>query len=176
MRRHDGFYLRSSFGLGPLWGDFDLAEAGEPNLKASGSSVGFDLLIGGSPNPGFALGGGVMASWLLSADFEQDGDPVEDRTLTSGLLGVFVDGFPSDVGGWHLGALVGAGVQNLDDDGDDDTTIGVGGSAWGGYDQWVADDFSVGGLMKFTAIRSSGDSDTRAGSATLSFMFSALYH
>src|SRR5690606_99196 len=91
MRRHDGFYLRTSFGFGLLWGDFDLAVPGEPNLKANGSAVGFDLLIGGSPSPGFSIGGGFMGSWLLSADFDQNGDPAEEHTLGSGLVGVFVD-------------------------------------------------------------------------------------
>ena len=67
-------------------------------------------------------------------------------------------------------------MQTLGDDGQDDTSLGVGGSVWAGYDQWVADELSVGGQLKFEAIRSSGDSDTRAGTAVLSFMFSALYH
>lgn len=150
---------------------------GEPNLKASGSAIGFDLLVGGSPSPGFSIGGGFMGNWLLSADFDQNGDPAEEHTLGSGLIGVFVDGFPQDTGGWHLGGLVGLAGQTLSNNGEDEETGGFGGSIWGGYDQWVASDFSVGGLVKFTAIRSSGsDSDVRAGSATLNFMLTALYH
>jgi hypothetical protein len=180
FHNHDGFYLRTNFGLGLLWGGFTAAEPADQSLDANGSGIALDLLIGGSPSPGLAIGGGLIGNWLFGAEFEdEDGGTRTDHDVTSGLIGVFIDGFPQPTAGWHLGGLVGLGGHTLTHDGIADQTGGFGGAIWGGYDQWVGDDFSVGGLLRFTAMRSTGEkdgSDVSASTASLGLTFSALYH
>lgn len=178
FHNHDGFYLRANFGYGLLWGGFDVDAPGAPELDASGSGIGLDLLIGGTPSPGFVLGGGILSSWSFSVDFESEGASTTRHDLGSSLIGVFVDGFPQSTGGWHLGGLVGLATQTLSNDGVVDDTLGFGGAAWAGYDQWVGPDWSVGGLLRFSAARTFGekDYDVSASTATLNLMFTALYH
>ncbi len=171
---HDGFYLRANFGYGSLWGSY---ETDTTDFDASGSGIGFDVLVGGSPSPGFVIGGGIISTLLFSADFDPN---AADSDITTGMVGVFVDGFPQVTGGWHLGGLIGVGGQTLSEDDVVDKAGGFGGAVWGGYDQWVGDDFSVGGLLRFSAMRSTGEAnagnDVTAATGTLSLMFTALYH
>lgn len=178
FHNHDGFYLRASFGYGFLWGGFDVDAPGAPELDASGSGIGLDLLIGGTPSPGFVIGGGILGAWSFSVDFESEGADTTRHDLGSSLIGVFVDGFPQSAGGWHLGGLVGLATQSLSNDGVVDDTAGFGGAVWTGYDQWVGSDWSVGGLLRFSAARTFGekDVDVSASTATLNLMFTALYH
>ncbi len=171
---HDGFYLRANFGYGWLWGSYD---TDAQDFDASGSGIGFDVLVGGSPSPGFVVGGGLISNLLFSAEFDPE---AADSDITTGLVGVFVDGFPQVSGGWHLGGLIGVGGQTLSDDDLIDRAGGFGGAVWTGYDQWVGDDFSVGGLVRFSAMRSTGEqdggNDVTAATGSLTFMFTALYH
>ncbi|MND09754.1 hypothetical protein D3C83_333300 [compost metagenome] len=52
---------------------------------------------------------------------------------------------------------------------------------FGGYDAWVADEFAVGGLLRFSAAVARSEDD-RTGrkldstSTALTLMFTALYH
>jgi hypothetical protein len=120
-----------------------------------------------------------MGNWLFSSEFTEDGEGTSQHDVTSGLVGVFVDGFPVPSGGWHLGGLIGLGGHTLSQDALVDSTGGFGGAIWAGYDQWVGDDFSVGGLLRFTAMRSTGeenDLDLTASTASLAILFTALYH
>lgn len=175
---HDGFYLRTNFGLGTLWGGFTTDEPGERHLDAGGSGIALDLLVGGSPSPGLTLGGGLIGNWLFGAQFDEDGADSSSHDMSSGLVGVFIDGFPRPTDGWHLGGLVGLGGHTLSSNGVADKTGGFGGAVWGGYDQWVGDNFSVGGLLRFTAMRSTGTkdgTDVAASTASLGLMFTALY-
>ncbi|HEX2732294.1 MAG TPA: hypothetical protein VHM70_11830 [Polyangiaceae bacterium] len=178
FHRHDGFYLRTNFGLGTLWGGFTTTGTADRHLDAGGSGIGVDLLVGGSPSPGFSIGGGLVGNWLFGAKFDEDGANSTSHDMSSGLVGVFVDGFPRPTGGWHLGGLLGLGGHTLNQGGVASKTGGFGGAIWSGYDQWVGDNFSVGGMLRFTAMRSTGTKsgdDIAASTATLSLMFTALY-
>lgn len=174
---HDGFYVRGNFGYGFLWGSYD--RDGEEPISADGSGIAIDLLIGGAPSPGFIVGGGLVGAWLFAADFEQDGQRTSSHDVGAGLLGVFVDGYFNPSDGWHLGGLLGLGGQTLSSDAVTDSTAGFGGAIWAGYDQWVGDDFSVGGLLRFTLMRSTGNDDDNedvtANTGSLSLMFTAVY-
>jgi hypothetical protein len=178
FHQHDGFYLRTNFGLGTLWGGFTTNAANNERLDASGSGLALDLLVGGSPNPGLTIGGGLIGNWSFNTEFKADGADATNHDVASGLIGVFIDGFPQPTAGWHLGGLVGLGGHTLSHDGVADQTAGFGGAIWGGYDQWVGDNFSVGGMLRFTAMRSTGEKDGRdvaANTASLGLMFTALY-
>jgi hypothetical protein len=79
----------------------------QPPVDVSGNGMAIDLLIGGTPTPGLAFGGGLIGNWSFGAEYEREGLDIPSRDYQDGTLGVFVDGFPSDTGGWHIGGLVG---------------------------------------------------------------------
>ncbi len=175
---HDGFYLRANFGYGTTFGSFDDEGRNNADVDVSGSGLGIDLLIGGSPSPGFALGGGIIGNYNFIADFEGDGTTV-DADMQSAIIGVFVDGFPQASGGWHVGGLIGLAGVTVSEDATVDRSGGIGGAVWGGYDAWVGDDFAVGGLLRFAAARTAGEDeplDVSASHGNLTLMFTALYH
>src|SRR5687768_3991362 len=57
FRQHDGFYLRIGGGLGALGADFDRAGF---DASSGGTSLELEALVGGSPSPGLAIGGGLL--------------------------------------------------------------------------------------------------------------------
>src|SRR5262245_8488410 len=67
--QHEGFYMRLGGGFGYLAAN---AETDTIDLESSGVTLDFEALAGGSPGPGFAIGGGVLGSLQLSGDWESD--------------------------------------------------------------------------------------------------------
>lgn len=178
---HDGFYLRANLGLGGLSTSYDLGA--DEHVDAGGVALDLDLLVGGSPSPGLAIGGGLLTSTAPSAGFEWDETDLGDGRLNMVLLGVFVDGFPNPKRGFHLGGLLGVAGQtskfNSDGEGLKDTyeTAGFGGAAWIGYDWWVAAEWSMGLQFRLAgAISSSEDDDVDAAAFNSSLMFTTVYH
>ena len=177
---HDGFYFRASVGLGSLGANYDDEHPSGRDLSGSGFSLGGDVMIGGTPSVGLALGGAVLAQGAVSAEFDRGRrSPNEDRSLSLIVVGPFVDGFPVPNKGWHIGGLAGFAVSHIEESPDDGITrtLGVGGSFWFGHDFWVADEWSVGPLFRLTGTLTR-DSDTDANASTLSllFLFSVLRH
>jgi hypothetical protein len=180
-RMHDGFYLRLNGGIGFVGATFadGSDDAGDVSLR--GSDMALDLLVGGSPSPGVALGGGLFANLLLAAHVEQDGSELRDRDVGILVIGPFIDGFPNPKKGWHLGGSLGLGIANMAEmgpSGDTSRTGGFGALAWGGYDAWIGDDWCVGGLMRLGLTRTTErDHGARiaATSRSLTLMFTALY-
>lgn len=181
LRIHDGFYLRLNAGVGFVGARFDDGRDATGDVLLDGSDMALDLLVGGSPSPGVTLGGGVFMNLLLAADAEQDDNDLTSRDVGILLVGPFIDGFPNPKKGWHLGGTLGLAVANMDDmgpRGDVSRTAGFGAAAWGGYDAWIGDDWSVGGLLRLGITRTSDrddDAKTAATSRSLTLMFTALY-
>jgi hypothetical protein len=179
---HDGFYLRASFGIGTLGADFD--DGGPSNIDFSGSgfAMAFDALVGGSPAPGVAIGGALLTTGAFSIAFDQGGRDAGDRNVGLAVLGVFIDGFPDKSGGWHLGGALGLSAMDIENDASISglqSTRGIGGAAWVGYDAWVASEWSVGGLFRLTgALTQDADDSVDVSAAAFggTIMFSALYH
>lgn len=183
---HDGFYMRLNLGLGRLSTAFDVGAPSD--VEASGGTLAIDALFGGSPSTGFSMGGGIFTETLPSADVELDGSKLTEADISVAMVGFFVDGFPDAKGGWHLGGALGPAAVTVqrfsEDDGDDGrTSSGFGLAAWGGYQAWVADDWSLGGLLRVMATRTTDSEDNAAGTPELTatttsvtLMFSALYH
>jgi hypothetical protein len=172
---HDGFYARVNVGYGFQWGAFDPGGSA-PALDFDGSGLGIDLLIGGSPSPGVALGGALLSGYTFTSDGGADAFDPNVQTL---LVGPFIDGFPNPAGGWHFGGTVGLASIQASDRRVAESTWGVGGAAWAGFDQWVGDEFAVGGLVRFSVARTAGDgnaTDTVVSAANLGLFFTALYH
>jgi hypothetical protein len=184
-RLHDGFYLRMSIGAGFMSSEWKTEDAGVSNMNISGGGVALDLLVGGSPTPGLAIGGGLLLNTASNPELEPGTGP--KRELDGGLgaaqIGVFVDGFFDPSGGFHLGGMLGiASYVVTPDDEDRDEKIeqtGGGAAIWVGYDAWVGDQWSIGGLLRLTAQSTTDDragSDQQASAATVSLLFTALYH
>jgi hypothetical protein len=135
-------------------------------------------MIGGSPSPGLAIGGGFLAQGAFSTELER-GNYRTDRSISSFVLGPFIDGFPNANRGWHVGGLVGLAAVNVEDSSGDGVseTVGFGGAVFLGYDFWVADEWSVGPLVRFAAtLTSNQDDDVDATTFSTLIGFTALYH
>lgn len=179
FHRHDGFYLRANLGISQLWASLDDRGSQDFDVDVSGTAMGIDLLIGGTPSPGIAVGGGVLANWAFGADFEREGESIPDRDFQDLTLGAFVDGFPSATGPWHFGALVGVSGVAVNQDSYIQNTGGLGGAIWAGYDEWVAPDWAMGGQLRLNMSQTAGEEngfDVSASAFSLGLMFSVLYH
>jgi hypothetical protein len=178
-RYHDGFYLRLSLGVGYFSTGL---ESQGLSFAISGASAGFDAMIGGTPAPGFVVGGAYFFERAPSPSASSGSNSgTLQYDLNFGTLGVFVDGFPDPHGGFHLGGTFGFSFATLSssDGGADAKSTGYGGGAFLGYDGWVAEQWAVG---CFTRVIAASLSDTTAGvHETLSpwsfqVMVSLLHH
>lgn len=176
-RRHDGFYFRSNVGF--LLGSMPVSSdsPAHPGYRASGLGIELDVLVGGTPSVGLALGGGLSLQSIGTGSSSSGG-------LL--LVGPFVDGFPMPNRGFHVGGLLGfaasrtqrsSGVDELEG-------RGFGMATWIGDDFWVADDWSVGGMLRLTgAVTRDASADKGPAPYTLesstyavSLLFTVLCH
>jgi hypothetical protein len=180
-RTHDGFYLRLGLGLGSLSLDVDPSDGTLDATSASASAVAFDLLIGGTPGRGLAIGGALLVSAGSAAGVDVGGvETNENAALTTGIIGAFVDGFPDPHGGLHIGGTVGLASASLERDGstDDFRGGGVGLAGWVGYAAWLGPEWSLGGMLRFYgAVTRDPTGDGFAGrSGGLVITASGLFH
>lgn len=174
FHQHEGFYVRVAAGLGTLLSaDID-TPAGD--LSSSGLTLNYDVLIGGSPAPGLALGGGLLGGLQMSGDWEADGGVSVDGDMATLIIGPFADGHPEPKGGLHFGGLAGLARVAFDVPGNADSALGFGGAFWAGHDVWVAPEWSLGGLLRLDALRASADDDVTVTEVGLTLMFSVLYN
>ncbi len=179
---HDGFYLRVAMGLGWLGADFNDDSALDASAEAERGSFALDLMIGGSPDRGLAIGGALLGEGMFGAKYEHDGDQIGDGNVAVGLIGGFIDGHPDPKGGFHVGGALGFSsvtAEELGPDGDNIDTAGLGGAVWLGYDFWVGSEWSLGPLVRVMATvnRDRGDeTDVTAVTRSLTASFTALYH
>jgi hypothetical protein len=180
---HDGFYLRMNAGLGYLYGTYDSDDSGTADnfaLDLDGFALSFDALVGGSPSPGVAIGGGILTSAAPSAEVSVNDTDIGNRSIGFGIVGAFVDGFFNPRKGFHMGGMLGVARIDVEDNtesGDVAATGGVGGAAWLGWDFWVANQWSTGVLFRVAgALTRNGDEDIDASAVATSVMFTAVYH
>lgn len=186
--RHEGFYLRAAGGpalVRSSWSS-EKSYVGQPqNASLAGTGLEVSLFLGGSPIPGLAVGGVVDVSLFRSLEVRSG----ELRTAPSYLLtnhvGLFADGFLAVDSGWHAGGTVSIGGFQFccpDYGGHDgftsSTSSGYGGAIWTGYDAWVSDEWSVGGLLRVTGLwTSTGDAHpSQASTFTVSGLLTTLFH
>ncbi len=198
-REHDGFYLRLGLGGGRLGGSVGSNSSSELKGAFDGSfgrgSLSFELNIGGTPAPGLVIGGGLWIDSAIgqpeSTDLRVNGKSAPslafDRANIA-LLGPFVDYYFDPKLGWHLeGALgiasmaVGRGTRGSDVVTQDKTMGGLGFMLGGGYEWWIADQWSLGALLRFLYVSTeSNHSDAEVwvgkGYAFPEIMFGATYH
>jgi hypothetical protein len=89
-------------------------------------------------------------------------------------------GYPNPRGGFHSGGMLGASVAHLTSNSafGVDNAYGFGLATWLGYDCWVADQWSVGGLLRFAGahvIGHDGTSDVGAYTRSIALLLTAAY-
>jgi hypothetical protein len=172
-----------SAGLGTLGSSVGVDSAVESDFSASGLGYALDVLVGGTPTPGIAVGGGLFLARASSGETSFDDVEVqEDSQLGFALAGAFVDGFPDRNGGFHLGGAAGPALVSFDvgdGSGNDHEGFGFGAALWLGFGAWVAPDWSIGGKLQLAAAFTgdgSNDADQQARTTSLMLLLSALYH
>jgi hypothetical protein len=175
---HDGFYLRSSVGLITAHTYVTSNQVTHPSYSAGGGGLALDLMIGGSPSVGLALGGALS--------LQSFGQGSGSASAGLGLLGAFVDGFPMANRGLHLGGMLGfAGSRtNRSSNVDELRARGFGMSAWIGHGWWVADEWSMGGMLRFSGALTADSSHDKgptpykleSSTYELALLFTVLYH
>lgn len=149
-RTHDGFYMQLTGGLGYYSAG---AEAGGIEQSFSGMTLDTSLMLGGTIIPGLVVGGGFFIDYAPSPSFEQNGMEVELSDVSQMVIGIgpFVDYYlDPKKGGVHIQAFAGWGGLETSSGGNaggsDPTGLVV--SVAGGYDIWLSDEWSVGGMLR----------------------------
>jgi hypothetical protein len=145
---HDGFYLEPQLGFGYMT---TTAEAGGIEVKYSGMTVATGLLIGGSPMEGLAIGGGFITDQSTGPSVSVNGQDLgsdADVSLYLIGMGMFGDFYPDPTDGLHFQLFFGWGgleaTYQGDAGGSDPTGLVM--SLAGGYEWWIASEWSIGVL------------------------------
>lgn len=154
---HDGFYFNIGLGLGSLSGTAEPSEGvlagGE--ISAWGLAILTQLAFGATVAPGLVVGGGIYGATIpsptLLAELDQ-GNKVEDDTEASSLsqIGPFVAYYFSPEIGAHLFAapalsvVSGGKAKTYPDEVPETSGTGFGLVLGGGYEIWVAEQWSLG--------------------------------
>ena len=181
---HDGFYLRMSLGLGP--GSATENISGQPQYKWSGTGIMFDLMLGGSPIPGFVLGGAFVFHEISNPTLKSGGQTLDtsglDYSLNLSTFGIFTAIYPDPRSGFNLHALLGYGEVSVSVAGVT-TSVGnpTGVSFMGGlgYDFWVSDQWSLGPDFRIAYCKAKTTADTGSDEITMfipTLSFTATYH
>lgn len=166
-RRHDGFYFR--IGLGPGYAIATLHST-MPDSDSHGIDISTELAVGTTIRPGLVIGGGTFPMVVPSPSY----DGVDAGGQHVSATGPFVDYYLDPAKGLHVqgGLLFSAGY--LDGRGGH-VGVGYGATLGAGYDMFVADEWSLGALVRVTAYHLYGvDDDMRLASPSL--LLTATYH
>ena len=176
MHLHDGFYLRLGLGVTQASGSINtpsvtggagvqritpVTPAARANGKISGAGAAFDLAIGGTVYRGLALAGYVSGRSLGDANVRFDTGSTAGRVFNKDVqlanVGVMGDWYIDPRKGLHVQG--GVGIASVTHavasafDGTvkkDDTAryTGLGLHLGVGYESFVSDDWSIGGLLR----------------------------
>lgn len=195
---HDGFYLRLATGLGAYTeqANSETHEYYEGRMRAStrGFAVANEFAMGGTPLPGLVIGGGVYTTEVFTSSvtvnkprIERPGDmSLESRDLS--IVGVFVDRYFVSSLGVHAQAALGISSQlgfsvNTGDFGRESsyTPVGPGLMLGFGVEMWIADQWSLGVLARFSnsvlfGKDSQGARWVHYASAWPTFLMTVTYH
>jgi hypothetical protein len=162
-RVHDGFYLRMALGTGTA--TVKLRDAPEGLDYAIEQAGWLDVMVGGTPRRGIAVGGGLWASGFSTEEWRG-----ENNDRGSGVIfgiGPFIDYFPDPDGGFHLGGTVGIGGLQIDAEPftNDDERMASGSAvgAWLGYDVTVYRQWSLGVEARYLGVRAKHPRDDWKG-------------
>jgi hypothetical protein len=160
---HDGLYLRLGLGIGRLGAHFTTDESADFGGSVDGSVANvsgvFEVAVGGTPAPGLVLGGGLWFDGTgrhATHDLKVNGTPTQNLRFDGvdlGLVGPFVDYYINPRLGFHVQAALGVAIVTVGrgDDGPhsyDQTLGGLGFMLGTGYEWWVADQWSMGAIVR----------------------------
>ncbi|MGC4069285.1 MAG: autotransporter domain-containing protein [Polyangiaceae bacterium] len=146
VRTHDGFFLQLDAGLGYL---SSTASANGVENTYSGMTYATAIFLGGTIGP-VAIGGGMTYDNAFSPKSDQGS--LSDVSLHLIGFGPYVDVYPNPTSGLHFVGFAGWGGLEASYKGN------VGGSdptglvafLGGGYEFWVADQWSIGPLARLS--------------------------
>lgn len=139
---HDGFYLGVTGGLGYF------STSGDNDSVSGLVLPSMSLLMGGTIIPGLAVGGGLFVDYSSGASYEAGGQSADLPGASMVVaLGAFADYYlDARKGGLHFQGFVGwGGIEETEGTGGSDPT-GLTVFAGAGYDMFITDNISVGGL------------------------------
>ena len=160
------------------------------DFEIGGGGLALDLLIGGTPAPGLVFGGAFLVTSTANPQVTVGTGSNEQKFDHDGgtsfvLLGPFVDGFPNPEGGFFMGGSLGLAGFDIAENDNPDQSIGthesggVGAMAWIGMGGWIADNWSLAGMLRLggALTQTEVESITRhANTRALSILFTALHH
>jgi hypothetical protein len=160
---HEGFYLRMALGTGTATVKLKDAPAGlDYAIEQAG---GLDVMVGGTPRRGIAVGGGLWARGFSTREWRG-----ENRAEGSAILfgvGPFIDYFPDPDGGFHVGGTVGIGGLQIDAEpfssDEDRMANGTAAGVWVGYDFRVYRQWSLGVDARYLGVRAKHPEDDWKG-------------
>ncbi|MFO0569911.1 MAG: hypothetical protein U0263_29965 [Polyangiaceae bacterium] len=186
IHEHDGFYLRMGLGVAGMTtkttGTLGQTETGG-DLSGGGGAI--ELLLGGTPAPGFVLGGGLVGLTFPSPTYEAGGsrNQLDGAELGVSLLAGFGQLYFDPKGGGYVQALVGAAQETYRYDEAGDTKeaelSGWGFGVGGGWDFWVGEQWSLGPELRFVYAAGRGEDQgqvTRHRTTAFSLSFTATLH
>lgn len=188
VENHDGFYLRFGIKVGVQAVDINFDDPLYRDLELSGAATGGQVLLGGTPWEGGAIGVYLGNLVLRTERVQLVSGSAEEFTVTvdTGLFGMFVDYFPDPRGNLHFGGTVSLLSHNLRLDSslppevEDEIpkeSAGVGLTAWIGQGLWISDNWSIDGTLQLIASRGrSNDQNLQSDSYAAVGIFSFLYH
>lgn len=169
-------------------------EAPFGSIGARGGGVAIEFSIGGTVADGLVIGGGLYSAGVSTVHWKGDAlrGPTGSDTATGrdgglGLLGVFVDYYPTAKDGFHVQGALGIGTLTFESDGtsgvpNEDWAGGGGGAMLGvGYEVWVGSQWSLGGIARLLVMSGSlrgADTDRtfNAKGYAPSLLFVATHH
>ena len=184
VRTHDGFYLRLGLGFGGVGGNVT-PDGGGPSTSMKGGTVSSELAFGGTIAPGLVIGGGIYSMIVPSPKYTPDGGTEVDAGAHHiAGFGPFLDWYFDPTKGGHLqaGLLLASGVISQKDPAPGAKGFGGGLMIGGGYEFWVADQWSIGPLARITFYRLGMKTDddfgakSTLGMVNVAILFGATYH
>ena len=201
-RKHDGFYLRMSFGFGALLGTWSPASSSTDNLV--GLTEHYELALGGTPIPGLVIGGGlfgvIAGSPMYGFTTRGVNINIAGGSIYSEIIGPFVDVYPKPSRGFHFMAALGPagisessggterlcyrnppGCESVSTPSTPYSGVGVGFVAGVGYEAFVADHWSIGGIVRIMytygnlSPNNRSEPDAALSSFTPGLMFGATF-
>lgn len=188
VENHDGFYFRFGIGVGLQAVNIDFDSSLYRDLELSGAASGIQILLGGTPFDGGAIGVYIGNLVLRTERVRLLAATPDEYTVTvdTGLFGMFLDYFPDPRGNLHFGGALSLLSHNLRLDSslpsevDDEIpkeSAGLGLTAWAGQGLWISENWSIDLTLQLTASSGrSNDQNLRSNSYAGIGIFSFLYH
>jgi hypothetical protein len=184
--RHDGFYLRAAVGAGALEDSFkvELQVLGVLGISqtgiARGPSVSGEIAAGMTIlRPGLVIGGSIVVEQVANPKITIEGKDQSTVSVgTFAMVGPFAEWYPKPTAGWHVGLMLGGARLTMKDSSGnvaDNQPIGAGAALSGGYEWWIADEWSLGGAVRVLGATLS-DQWIRHNVGAGSLLLTATYH